>query len=88
MRQPLSAILYSCRKAGELMERRYEVPLNPIENARLRVHLRLCLSCQRYNEQSQLLQDFLNRYRNSLTPAEVSELEVKELESRILQGLS
>jgi hypothetical protein len=87
MRQLLSAILYSCRKAGELMERRYDVPLSPLENARLKVHLRLCLSCQRYDEQSQLLQTFLDRYRNAEEPKLVSQDELKELENRILNNL-
>ena len=87
MRPLLSALLYSCQKAGELMERRYDFPLNPIENARLKVHLRLCLSCQRYDEQSQLLQTFLDRYRNAEEPKLVSKDELKELENRILNNL-
>ena len=78
---------YSCQKAGELMERRYDFPLNPIENARLRVHLRLCLSCQRYEEQSRLLQYFLDQYRSKKEWAEPGQKEIEEVQNRILGSL-
>jgi hypothetical protein len=61
MKSLMSALLYPCRKATELIEKRRIVTLHPLESLRLRAHISMCNSCARYVTESDAMDKALNK---------------------------
>ena len=52
-------VLMSCRRATKLLEKKELVPLRPIENLELRLHLFACKYCSEYQKQHRVINDLM-----------------------------
>lgn len=44
-------LMYSCRKAAQLLSQQMDEPLGPIDRIRLRMHLSMCGNCSNIEKQ-------------------------------------
>lgn len=58
---PDSTEKIDCQRAHELLSQRMDVPLEPAEAARLRLHLAICDFCVRLDRQLQILREAMRR---------------------------
>ncbi len=79
----MNAIMLSCRKATELIEKRRHCRSEKMEGVQLKMHLSMCRYCSRYAKQSGLVDRLLNRLPHSLPPS----VDTSELEERIIKEL-
>jgi hypothetical protein len=77
----METLMLSCRKAGELIERRTAQPLRPVERMQSWMHLRACDGCSIYKKQSELIDRLLETRKEELVVDSVA------LEDRILRSL-
>lgn len=47
--------LFNCNEATLLIEKRAELPLSPTERASVWAHLRMCVLCRRYAQQTKVV---------------------------------
>lgn len=73
-------LMYSCKKATELIEIKQEKKISLTQGLRLRLHLMMCSYCKAYQKQSDLLSKALRMKTNS-------DKQVKDLEEKILTKL-
>lgn len=52
----------SCKEAARLMSRQKDAALSPAEEASLKNHLYICLSCRRFDQQLVFLRRLAKRY--------------------------
>jgi hypothetical protein len=52
-------VLMSCRRATKLLEKKELVPLRPVENIELRIHLFACKYCSEYHKQQKVINDLM-----------------------------
>jgi len=78
----MQALMLSCRKAAELVERRSFAPLPPVASVQLWMHTRICQGCGVYQRQSGLLDAFLEHREDGLVP-QLTEV----LEKRIIDAV-
>jgi hypothetical protein len=52
-------VLMSCRRATKLLEKKELVPLRPVENMELRIHLFVCKYCSEYQKQNKVINDLM-----------------------------
>lgn len=62
----------SCKEASFLISKRQETSISPIEEEQVQEHLAMCVTCNLFNEQTNLLVDILNR--KQLTPGDLDKL--------------
>lgn len=53
--------LFNCNEATLLIEKRAELPLSPTERASVWAHLRMCVLCRRYAQQTQVVAALAHR---------------------------
>ena len=59
-------VIYNCKKATLLIEKKNEKQISPFEQLELRLHLIGCSVCRLYNKQSQLIDQMVGQsYKNS-----------------------
>jgi hypothetical protein len=63
-----NALMLSCKKATELIEKKDLVGLDPIQNMQLSVHLMLCKACKDYEKQSHLMDKMVSMHMKKNTP--------------------
>jgi predicted anti-sigma-YlaC factor YlaD len=61
----MNALFLSCKKSTELIEKKIDDDISPIEKARLRIHLSMCKACTRFNIQSQFIHNSLLHRKES-----------------------
>ncbi len=83
MRRLMNAIMLSCRKATELVEKRMLCRLDKMEGIQLKMHLSMCRDCSNYAKQTGLIDRLLNRMPTSLP----SSTETILLEERIMKKI-
>ena len=59
-------MMISCKKAGELIEKKLSRRISPIEKIELAIHTTVCNACRSYEKQSQLINDALTHNYSSL----------------------
>ena len=85
-------ILYNCRKATLLIERKHEVELAPRERTELELHLAGCYICRVYEQQSILMNGLMSkifkaaRLEPRLDDAFKDEIK-KRIKGRIIRGI-
>lgn len=67
----LTKILYNCRKATFMIEKRMVKPLSFQENIELRLHLVTCGVCRLYIKQSYKIDLMVKQILNSTPPANI-----------------
>lgn len=80
----IHALLLSCNSATLLIERKSVSPLNSIQKIQLKMHLSICDSCKRFQEQSTLLDKAIEKLSGRNNPLEISNSALKE---QIISGL-
>jgi len=88
----LKKVIYNCKQATLLIEKRQIKSLSFRENIELRIHLAGCSVCQLYNKQSQIIHQMVLQLFHD-TQLQVSTLSLdenfkKELQNRIEEGLN
>ncbi len=73
MKRLMNAVLLSCRKATELVEKRRHCGLESMERIKLKMHLSVCRNCSNYAKQTALIDRLMNR--TSTTSIDTSLLE-------------
>jgi len=68
MKKMMNFLFLSCKRASELIEKRAEGNLSPIEEMQLSVHLSMCKACSSWKTQSEKLDLLL---KNKLKQKEV-----------------
>ncbi len=59
-----------CKKATFLMEKGYTEPLSFREKIQLQIHLKICINCLRYQQQSRLIE---NALKNNISKFKLSD---------------
>lgn len=54
-------LMLDCRHAAELLSRRHDEPLAATQQARLRLHLMVCVSCRTVADQFELIRQAMRR---------------------------
>ena len=60
--EQMNAAAVSCKEAARLMSRQQDAALQPAEQESLKIHLYVCLSCRRFDEQLVFLRRLARRY--------------------------
>jgi hypothetical protein len=60
MKRMMNRLILSCKRATELIEKKFEVRLNTRKNVQLYMHTRLCTACNTYQKQSKQLDNALH----------------------------
>lgn len=81
MRKLMNAVMLSCRRATEQIEKRRHLSLQAKEKIQLRTHLFFCKYCRRYARQTALI----DRLLSPAEPALPAITDTVELEERIIQ---
>lgn len=83
MRKLMIAIMLSCRKATELIEKKRHCGLEGKERLQLKMHLSMCRFCSNYAKQTGLIDRLLNQLPQALPPSE----NTTELEEKIIKEI-
>lgn len=75
--------MISCKKAGQLIEKKNEGQLSLKESIQLRLHTLMCGLCRLYEEQSKLI-DALLKKKLKEKPEPFSDADVKRVQEKIL----
>lgn len=78
-------LLYSCKQATELIEKKQVVSLSLIERARLNGHLSLCDSCSVYNTYSNKMNTILRSHFNQTSGNGENTVTNETLKQRLLK---
>ncbi len=87
MKKIVHIIIYSCRKATELIDKRSVMGLSWIEKVRLFMHKSLCDACTTYEKQSGLIDRFLHHHLHDHQNDNAPQLQNDELKERIIERL-
>ena len=87
MKKIMHIILYSCRKATELIDKRSVMGLSWIESIRLFMHKSLCDACTTYDKQSRLIDRLLHHHLHDHREENAPQLQNNELKERIIERL-
>lgn len=87
MKKIVHIIIYSCRKATELIDKRSVMGLSWIEGIRLFLHKRLCDACTTYEKHSRLIDRFLHHHLHDHQEEKAPKLQNNELKERIIERL-
>ncbi len=87
MKKIMNWLMFSCKKATELIEKQSLVGLSRNERLRLRLHTSLCDGCAAYQKQSLLIDRLLHRHFAKQAVEFVPFLENKALKYRIISKL-
>jgi hypothetical protein len=55
--------IYRCKDATRVLSQAQERTLSPLERWKLRMHLRICVACQRFERQLAFIRETLRKYR-------------------------
>ncbi len=55
-----NALILSCKKATELIEKKNLAGLDPMQNMQLSLHLMMCKACKEYEKQSTILDQLIS----------------------------
>lgn len=67
----LKKIIYNCRKATFLIEKKQLAPLTVRENLELKIHLAGCSICRRFQQQSIMINTMIHRIFKASNPNEL-----------------
>lgn len=71
----MNAIMLSCIKATELMERKELIPLSLMQKMQLKMHVAMCSGCRNYMKQTALVNKLLNKTFSAPSVVDSTELE-------------
>ncbi len=59
MKKMMNILMLSCKKATELIEKRFVTKLSPVEKIQLKMHTAVCSKCATYENQSEIIEKCL-----------------------------
>lgn len=77
MKKLMNAVLLSCRKATELVEKKRHGDVGNMEGVQLTMHLSMCRNCRNYAKQTAVIDRLLRRTSTSI-------MDTSLLEDRII----
>jgi hypothetical protein len=80
----LKIFMLSCEKATALVEKRSTLGLSVLGRIRLNLHQKVCGMCQHYEQQSALIDQYIEK---KIAKREVSEVDLGEVKKSILKKL-
>lgn len=80
----LHTLVFTCREAGLLIEKKREIPLTVLTGFRLKLHLSVCKSCRIYATQSEQIHQALKK---NLTIDDLKVIDNESLKEKILNNL-
>lgn len=88
MKKLMNKVMLSCNKATYLIEIEKYKEISTLEKIQLKMHLKMCAACNRYNIQSKFVDVLIQKISNSpKIDAMVSENTVRELENKIIDSI-
>ena len=85
MKKLMNYLMLSCKKASELIDRKFIFGLNWKENIQLKLHTKMCNACTNYQKQSKAIDGILENYVQD--EEAIPLLENKQLKESILYSL-
>ena len=83
MKKLLNILMLSCKKAGELIEKKLSGKLSAAEEVQLTMHTKMCKSCSNYQSQQGIIDQALKEDCTSSS----NEAECEDLKLSILKQL-
>ncbi|OGS69205.1 MAG: hypothetical protein A3F91_03495 [Flavobacteria bacterium RIFCSPLOWO2_12_FULL_35_11] len=84
MKKMMNIIMLSCKKATELIEKRWVTKLSPVEKIQLKMHTAVCGQCATYEKQSEIIEKSLEKInKQENVPMKLS----SEKKEQILEAL-
>lgn len=83
----MKKLVFSCKKASELIDKESVFPLNWLENIQLKVHTSLCKACLEYEKQGHILDELIDRHHQHENQDEIPQVENQELKIKIISKL-
>jgi hypothetical protein len=80
----LKLFMLSCEKATALVEKKRTLGLSFLERYRLNLHQKVCGMCQHYEQQSVLIDQYIEK---KITKREVSDVDLGQVKKSILTKL-
>ena len=80
--------MLSCKKASALIDKKAEAKLSWKENMQLTMHKSMCDACTAYEKQSKLIDKILHTHIHSHSETNLSFIENKELQEKIISKLN
>jgi hypothetical protein len=87
MNKVMNALILSCKKASELIDKKSIVRLSFKENIQLHMHTALCDGCKTYQKQSKVLDHFLEKKIKQKDETKVPQITNDKLKQQIISKL-
>ncbi len=87
MMKLMNKLMLSCKKATELMEKKNQSSLNPLETVQLFMHTSMCDACSLYERQSHFLDSLLKKQNGTQGSVSHKRKLPEEVKSQILSKL-
>lgn len=88
MKKIMNKVALSCRRATEIIEIEKYDNISMIEKFQLRLHLKMCDACNRYNIQSKLIDNLIDRVSNiDKIESKLTEKRLIDLENKIIEKI-
>lgn len=87
MKKLMNALMFSCKKASELLDKKSELPLSFKEKVTLRMHTAMCDGCKAYQKQSVILDVLLHTHFGHSDETKFPLMINHELKKRIISKL-
>jgi hypothetical protein len=87
----MNKLMLSCKKAGELTEKKLDSGLSLREEIQLYMHQKMCSTCTLYEKQSKWINDiFMRIYEGHAIPADAPDekVRIEELKKKIYKEVS
>jgi hypothetical protein len=81
-------LLYSCKKASELIDKKSFIRLSVKEKVMLLIHTSICDGCKQYNQQSKIIDNILKGHLQNSNPEQVPKFINPELKTKIFSRLN
>lgn len=87
MKKPMDILMLSCKKATELIDKKFVTKLSVKEKVMLRMHTSMCDACTAYQKQSKVLDELLHRHIHGSDETKVPQTENEDLKKKIISKL-
>ena len=89
MKRILNILMLSCKTATELIEKKLQSPLSPVEKVQLFFHTSMCDACKSYQKQSKDLDAIMNKHTHTDSPgSDISSVSLSpEFKDKIISDL-
>lgn len=87
MKNLMQTLMFSCKKASELIDKKSIAKLSWQENMRLNLHTSICDGCKSYQKQSAYLDEILHHHIRYTEDQETPQIVNNALKLRIISKL-